>query len=129
MRINEVISRATDPTYDFAWNNDRGGFAVTIDGEEQAFYKAKDPKWDRSGAQELARKHAIRLRSDAIVKKQRSEKHEYEYNRPLSVLEQEWANMTNRFTTLTDKELHRWKQLDSIIRDSLRDGTHPAIKQ
>jgi len=130
MKINEVvIKRNTDNDYAFTWDNDRGGFAVTVDGEEQAFYKAKDPKWDRSGAQELARKHMIKLRAEATMKRQQAEKHEYEYNRPLSALELQWVEMTNRFMSLDDKELHRWKQLDQIIRDSLRDGTHPAVKQ
>jgi len=130
MKINEItIKKDGQKKYDFHWDESRGGFAVTIDDEEQAFFKAKDPKWDRSGAQELAKKAMNRLRGDAIVKQQKEEEHKYQYDKPLSSLELEWAGMMKRFMTLNDKELVRWKNLNSVVRKSLHDGSHPFMKE
>ena len=110
------------------WDDARGGFAVTKNNVEQIFFKAKDAKWDRGSAQELAKAAMVKLRSEAIAKQQKIESDKYEYERPLSNLEQEWTDMTNRFMSLNNKELARWTNLLQVIRNSLRDGTHPAIK-
>ena len=128
MKINEVVVRnSKDNVYDFHWDNDRGGFAVTVDDEEVAFHKAKDPKWDRGGAQELAKKNMLKLRSDAIMKRQAEEEYKYQYEKPLTDLEQKWVEMTNRFMSLNDDELHRWKLYAPAIRKSLLNGTHQSL--
>ena len=51
MKISEIVSKVDSPKFDFVWDNDRVGFATTVDGQEVEFFPAKS-KFDRSGAQE-----------------------------------------------------------------------------
>lgn len=127
MKIDEIVNRIGMPKFDFAWDNERVGFITTRDGEEIQFFPAKS-KFDRSGAQDQAKRLALRMRNELIAADNRKREHEYQFERPLSKLEQEWAEMTNRFMSLSPQEVERWNQLMPAIRRSLQDGTHPAVK-
>lgn len=128
MKINEVIAQNGIPKTDYAWDEARCGFATLVDGEEVEFFKAKS-KFDRSAANDAAKKLAQKYKVDAINADNKKREHEYQYVKPLSALEQEWAEMTNRFMSLNDKELARWQRLGEVVRKSLIDGTHPAVKK
>lgn len=131
MKFDEIFEsqvKYEGNTYDFRWDQKREGFVTLENGKEKGFFKAKS-FFDRSEAQEEAKKLMIKLRSDHVTKVRAADEYEYQYNKPLSKLEQEWAEMTNRFMSLTDKELARWEQLwkSGVIRKSLMDDSHPAI--
>ena len=39
MRLDEIaVTRTGEEKYDFHWDNDRVGFATTVDGEEIGFF-------------------------------------------------------------------------------------------
>lgn len=129
MKINEItVTRNGDEKYDFHWDDDRVGFATTVDGEEIGFFLAKS-KFDRAAAQEAARKLMVKTRGEARLADQQRIEYEFQYNRPLSELELEWVGMMKRFMTLNDKELARWESLNQIVRKSLHDGSHPIMKE
>lgn len=128
MRLDEIaVTRTGEEKYDFHWDNDRVGFATTVDGEEIGFFPAKS-KFDRSAAQDAAKKLMYKTRGDARLADQQRREHEYQYNKPLSELEIEWVGMMKRFMSLNEKELARWQSLNQVVRRSLHDGTHPALK-
>ena len=128
MRLDEIaVTRTGEEKYDFHWDNDRVGFATTVDGEEIGFFPAKS-KFDRSAAQDAAKKLMYKTRGDARLADQKRREHEYQYNKPLSTLEVEWVALMKRFMSLNDKELDRWKKLNQVVRRSLHDGSHPAMK-
>lgn len=120
--------------YDFHWDAKREGFFVTINSKpvKDLFYKAKGI-FDRSDAQEQAKKMMIKLVSDAIITHDKAKQHEYQYNKPLSDLEKEFADLETKFYNLEldDKGVKRWLDLanSGIIRKSLLDKTHPATKR
>lgn len=129
MKVFEIMTPASlDKDYTFAWDNDRVGFATIANGKEVGFFPAKS-KFDRSGAQEQARKLAVKLRNEVLQADRERREHEYQYVKPLSQLEQEWAALHKRFMSLNDKELERWKQLGQVVRRSLHDETHPIFKE
>ena len=128
MKINEIITQNGIPKTDYAWDEARCGFATIVDGEEVGFFKAKS-KFDRSAANDAAKKLALKYKVDAINADNAKREYEYQYVKPLSALEQEWAEMTIRFMTLNEKELARWQRLAEVVRKSLLNGTHPAVKK
>jgi hypothetical protein len=138
MRIKELTESKTARTdhegnvYDFHWQEEPMGFYVTVNDKPVAngFFAAKD-MFNRSDAQEQARKLALTLASDAIIARRKVDDYNFQYKKPLSKLEQEWAEMQNRFMSLSDEELARWERLwkSGTIRKSLQDGTHPAVKK
>lgn len=128
MRLHEIeVTRTGDEKYDFYWDNDRVGFATTVDGEEIGFSPAKS-KFDRSAAQDSAKKLMLKTRGNARLAAQQEREREYQYNKPLSNLELEWVSLMKRFMSLNDKELARWQNLNQVVRRSLHDGSHPAMK-
>ena len=128
MRLDEIaVTRTGEEKYDFHWDNDRVGFATTVDGEEIGFFPAKS-KFDRSAAQDAAKKLMLTTRGNARLAAQQEREREYQYNKPLSNLELEWVSLMKRFMSLNDKELARWQNLNQVVRRSLHDGSHPAMK-
>jgi hypothetical protein len=120
--------------YDFQWDSKREGFVVTVNSKpvKDLFYKAKGI-FDRSGAQEQAQKMMIKLVSDAIQVHDDAKQYEYQYVKPLSDLEKEFVELEKKFykKQLDQKGIDRWLDLgkSGIIRKSLIDQTHPAVKR
>lgn len=132
MKILEALQKTK---WDFAWDNDRGGFYVTKNGEEvpDSFHKAVS-YFDRSGAQTNARKQANALRSAEITAEFKEREHHLEFDRPLTNLEQEWVELDKKLVravkkqdTMTDDELARYSKLGDIVRKSLINHEHPAM--
>jgi hypothetical protein len=120
--------------YDFHWDQKRMGFYVSINGKpvKDLFYKAKGT-FDRSGAQEQAQKMMIKLVSDAVQATDDARHHHNQYVKPLSDLEKEFVDLEKKFykRELDEKGIQRWLDLgkSGIIRKSLIDQTHPAVKK
>lgn len=136
MKFKEFISEAMvrkldNVVYDFHWDEKRQGFYTTVGDKEIEFFKANS-KFDRSGAQEQAQRLMIKLYSDAVTKKRKEDDHKYQYEKPLSKLEQEFVELDKKMIKMkmTDQELKRWEQLahSGIIRRSVTDRSHQAYK-
>lgn len=136
MKFKEFISEAMirkldNVVYDFHWDEKRQGFYTTVGDKEIEFFKANGP-FDRSGAQEKAQKLMIKLYSDAVMKKRKEDDYKYQYEKPLSKLEQEFVELDKKMIKMkmTDQELKRWEQLahSGIIRRSVTDRSHQAYK-
>ena len=131
MRANEFI---TEATYDYRWDEDKCGFFTTIDGVDQEFFPAKS-KWDRSEANNKAKKASALARSNEVMAKRKEEDDAYQFDRPLTSLEIQWVELhkkliaaANKRGEMTDQELSRYKQLQQVVRQSILYGTHPIMK-
>ena len=126
MRFNELKESAD---YDFHWDEGRFGYYVVANGEERGFFKAKS-MFDRSEAQDAAKKLMFKIRSDDVVARQKADQYQYQYVKPLSDIEKEWVELEKRYMSLNDEELARWLRLgkSGVVRKSMIDKTHPALK-
>ena len=132
MRSSEFIAEAV---YDYRWDEGKCGFFTTIDGQDAEFFPAKS-KWDRSDANNKAKRASIMARSNEVVAKRKAEEDDYQINRPLTDLEKQWVNLhrtliaaANRRGDMSQDELARYKQLQQVVRQSILHGTHPIMKE
>ena len=132
MRATEFMKEAARHTkYDFHREPDNW-FVVTANGEEIGRFQGKS-QFDSGAAQDAAKKCIAQHRAAAINAEDKIKYDEIQFNKPLSPLELEWIGLEKKFRTdyksLSDKEVNRWEQLHQILRKSLIDGTHPAVKE
>ena len=85
--------------------------------------------FDRSGAQDEARKLIVKLVSDIYIAKRDADEYKYQYEKPLSDLELEWIQSSKWFMSMMLNELgeKRWESLSisSSVRKSVSHDTHP----
>lgn len=132
MRVKEFITEdARKVKYDTVRLQDEDGdltntFVATADGKEIGRFEGKS-RFDSGEAQEAARKCIVQHRSAAINAEDEVREHYYQYEKPLTDLEQRWVEMDNRYMELNDEELKKWLRYAEAIRKSLLNGTHPAL--
>lgn len=116
--------------YDYEWDNDNLGYHVTKNGErvKDGFHKAKST-FDRSAADESAKKHAQKLKVAEIKAEKEQRFNDVQMNKPLSEIEKRWVELHKRVKTLNHDELKKYVDYGQVVRKSLRDGSHPAVKK
>jgi hypothetical protein len=132
--VNESVAQNK---YDYEWDQNHSGYHVTKNGQrvKDAFYKAKS-QFDRGEADTSAKKHAQKLKTDEISAERNAREHDVQINKPLSEIEKRWVNLQKKLVMgakkqgpgLNDDELKKYSSYGSIVRKSLRDGSHPALK-
>jgi hypothetical protein len=120
--------------YDYVWDDETTSYTVTIDGLKTDFtYQAKS-KWDRSAAELAAKRHIGQLKK--LEYDQENAKRDAELQaKPLSTGELRWLELHKKLihhiktkTVMPEKELNLYKDLGPVLRRSLLDGSHPAMK-
>jgi hypothetical protein len=120
--------------FDYRWDEDRCGYFVTIDGQDAEFFEAKS-KWDRSSANDAAKKRSLKLRNEQIASIRQAEYLDIQLNKPLRPLELEWIELhkkliaaCNKQGEMSESEIFRYKQIAECVRKSILEGWHPAVK-
>lgn len=117
-------------------DEDRSGhYAVLHKGKEISKHSFKDITKDAGAAYEAARKHAIQKHTADVNAENKQSEHDYQHKKPLSDLEKKWVEMHKKLINavktkeyMSDDELKRYISYGEIVRKSLRDGTHEAVK-
>lgn len=131
MKITEFITEAARHTkYDFH-REPNNWFVATADGKEIGRFQGKS-QWDSGAAQDAAKKCIVQHRAAAINAEDKIKHDQYQFEKPLRPLELEWVELEKKFrrdyTSMTPAEIKRWEQLHEVLRSSLINGTHPAVK-
>jgi hypothetical protein len=119
-KIKYEVIRLHDEDGDFT-----NTFVARADGEEIGRFEGKN-RFDSGAASEAAKKCIVQHRAAAINAEDAENEYKYQYEKPLTDLEQAWVEMQNRFMSLSDEELTKWERYLPLVRKSLRDGSHPA---
>lgn len=125
----------------FLWDEEAIGYRVYTAGVEIAFHQGKS-LFDRNDAFVAAKKQVALLRAEDRKAEDAIRQAEYQW-RPLRELEQEWVMLQKKLDRtiqqklpedhpdyFTAKDLARYQRISDprIIRSSLIEGSHPALK-
>lgn len=117
-------------------DEDRSGhYTVLHKGKEISKHPFKDITKDAGTAYEAAKKRAITSHAADVSADNKQREHDYQHKKPLTDLEKKWVEMHKKLKNaiktkeyMSDDELKKYTSYGEVVRKSLRDGTHEAVK-